>query len=122
MYARYACHFTTLNTCNITSTSITADVGLKRRARNSLASPASTSLITADAGLKRRARHSLASPASTSLITADAGLKRRARHSLASPASTSLSVYIPIDEYKQTNSALLQLLTYLPHNMFYLNT
>ncbi len=35
------------------------------------------------------------------------------------PATTSLSVYTVIEAYKQTDSTILHLFTYLPHNLFY---
>ncbi len=36
------------------------------------------------------------------------------------PATTSLSVYTVIEVYKQTDSAILHLFTYLPHNLSFI--
>ncbi len=39
----------------------------------------------------------------------------------AYPACPDATPLTPIDTYKQTNSAFLQLLTYLPHNIFFIS-
>ncbi len=46
-------------------------------------------------------------------------MERGAQHQGVALASTYISVYTPIDAYKQTNSAVLYLFSYLTHNMFY---